>query len=60
MDVMDIVGKPVREFAKDSYRLVKRCTKPDRKGASVPPCAAVSQAAVSQAAARRRLAFAPR
>lgn len=24
--------KPVREFAKNSYRLVKRCTKPDRKG----------------------------
>ena len=33
MDVMDIAVKPVKEFAKDSYRLVKRCTKPDRKGA---------------------------
>ena len=30
---MDIAVKPVKEFAKDSYRLVKRCTKPDRKGA---------------------------
>ena len=37
MDVMDIAVKPVKEFAKDSYRLVKRCTKPDRKGASEPP-----------------------
>jgi hypothetical protein len=54
MDVMDIVGKPIKEFAKDSYRLVKRCTKPDRKGTSAPSCAAVSQAA-----ARRGLALAP-
>ena len=37
MDVMDIAVKPVKEFAKDSYRLVKRCTKPDRKGASGQP-----------------------
>ena len=37
MDVMDIAVKPVKEFAKDSYRLVKRCTKPDRKGASEHP-----------------------
>ena len=32
MDVADLVVRPVKEFAKDSYRLVKRCTKPDRKG----------------------------
>lgn len=31
MEVADIAVKPVREFAKDSIRLVKRCTKPDRK-----------------------------
>ena len=31
MEVADIAIKPVKEFAKDSYRLVKRCTKPDRK-----------------------------
>ena len=24
--------EPGRQFAKDSLRLVKRCTKPDRKG----------------------------
>jgi protein transport protein SEC61 subunit gamma-like protein len=33
MDVAEYAVKPVKEFAKDSYRLVKRCTKPDRKGA---------------------------
>jgi len=27
----DFVVKPVKEFAKNSIRLVKRCTKPDRK-----------------------------
>jgi len=26
------VIKPLKEFAKDSIRLVKRCEKPDRKG----------------------------
>ena len=31
MEVADIAVKPVRDFAKDSIRLVKRCTKPDRK-----------------------------
>ncbi|VAH08746.1 unnamed protein product [Triticum turgidum subsp. durum] len=32
MDVVDSVVDPLREFAKDSVRLVKRCHKPDRKG----------------------------
>ena len=32
MDVADVVVKPLVSFAKDSYRLVKRCTKPDWKG----------------------------
>ena len=29
--VMQLVD-PAKQFAKDSLRLVKRCTKPDRKG----------------------------
>ena len=32
MDAVDSVVDPLREFAKDSVRLVKRCHKPDRKG----------------------------
>jgi hypothetical protein len=32
MDAVDSVVDPLREFAKDSIRLVKRCHKPDRKG----------------------------
>jgi len=31
MDALLMQLEPVREFAKDSVRLVKRCTKPDRK-----------------------------
>lgn len=31
MDVGDVMVKPLKEFAKNSARLVKRCTKPDRK-----------------------------
>ncbi|KAL1819434.1 hypothetical protein ACET3Z_014303 [Daucus carota] len=31
MDAIDSVFDPLREFSKDSYRLVKRCHKPDRK-----------------------------
>ena len=31
MDAVDSVVDPLREFAKDSVRLVKRCHKPDRK-----------------------------
>uniref|UniRef100_A0A0E0ACP5 Protein transport protein Sec61 subunit gamma n=1 Tax=Oryza glumipatula TaxID=40148 RepID=A0A0E0ACP5_9ORYZ len=31
MDAIDSVVDPLREFAKDSVRLVKRCHKPDRK-----------------------------
>ncbi|KAG0473980.1 hypothetical protein HPP92_015837 [Vanilla planifolia] len=31
MDALDSVVDPLREFAKDSVRLVKRCHKPDRK-----------------------------
>jgi len=32
-EAIDYVKKPVVEFIKDSWRLVKRCTKPDRHGA---------------------------
>ncbi|KAE9467577.1 hypothetical protein C3L33_00524, partial [Rhododendron williamsianum] len=32
MDALDSVIDPLREFAKDSTRLVKRCHKPDQKG----------------------------
>lgn len=32
MDAIDNVFDPLRDFAKDSARLVKRCHKPDRKG----------------------------
>ncbi|CAA6667145.1 unnamed protein product [Spirodela intermedia] len=31
MDAVDSAVDPLREFAKDSVRLVKRCHKPDRK-----------------------------
>jgi len=30
---MDTVVNPLKDFAKNSVRLVKRCTKPDRRGA---------------------------
>eukprot|EP00619_Florenciella_sp_RCC1007_P011842 CAMPEP_0205926844 /NCGR_PEP_ID=MMETSP1325-20131115/21325_1 /ASSEMBLY_ACC=CAM_ASM_000708 /TAXON_ID=236786 /ORGANISM="Florenciella sp., Strain RCC1007" /LENGTH=70 /DNA_ID=CAMNT_0053295623 /DNA_START=14 /DNA_END=226 /DNA_ORIENTATION=+ len=30
-DINTLVIDPLREFAKDSIRLVKKCTKPDRK-----------------------------
>jgi len=30
MESVDFVVKPVTEFARDSVRLIKRCTKPDR------------------------------
>ena len=32
MDQIVNALEPCKEFAKDSMRLVKRCTKPDRKG----------------------------
>lgn len=35
MDALDAVFDPLRDFAKDSVRLVKRCHKPDRKGTFV-------------------------
>ncbi|KAF3430684.1 hypothetical protein E2986_12229 [Frieseomelitta varia] len=32
MDQVKKLTEPGRQFAKDSIRLIKRCTKPDRKG----------------------------
>ena len=32
MDQITNALQPCKQFAKDSMRLVKRCTKPDRKG----------------------------
>lgn len=37
MDALDSVVDPLREFSKDSIRLVKRCHKPDRKGNNLFP-----------------------
>jgi protein transport protein SEC61 subunit gamma-like protein len=31
MEVADFAYKPVKEFAKDSIRLIRKCTKPDKK-----------------------------
>ena len=31
MEVADVVAKPMRDFAKDSVRFVKKCTKPDAR-----------------------------
>ena len=31
-EAIDYVKKPAMEFLRDSWRLVKRCTKPDRTG----------------------------
>jgi protein transport protein SEC61 subunit gamma-like protein len=36
---MDTVVNPLKDFAKNSVRLVKRCTKPDRRGADASPVA---------------------
>ena len=35
MDQIAQYVEPMRQFSKDSIRLVKRCTKPDRKGNNV-------------------------
>lgn len=51
MDVGDIVVKPLKDFAKNSARLVKRCTKPDRKGGLGPR--------IPAAAARPQIASPP-
>lgn len=35
-DVNTLVFQPLQQFVKNSVHLVKKCTKPDRKGASLP------------------------
>lgn len=42
MDLAQDYVKPLKEFAKDSIRLVKRCTKPDLKGSPPLPRALIS------------------
>ena len=32
-EAIDYIKKPTQEFVSESWRLVKRCTKPDRAGA---------------------------
>lgn len=32
MDKLEFVTDPLEQFAKDSVRLVNKCTKPDRRG----------------------------
>ena len=32
-DAINYIKKPTEDFLRDSWRLVKRCTKPDRNGA---------------------------
>ncbi|VAI92799.1 unnamed protein product [Triticum turgidum subsp. durum] len=49
MDAVDSVVDPLREFAKDSVRLVKRCHKPDRKGFSLRACAEFTKVAARTA-----------
>ena len=38
-EAIEYVKKPAMEFIRDSWRLVKRCTKPDRNGALLPDAA---------------------
>ena len=35
MDQIQQITEPCKQFMKDSFRLVKKCTKPDRKGNSL-------------------------
>lgn len=37
MDQIQQAIEPCKEFCKDSVRLVKKCTKPDRKGSLFVP-----------------------
>lgn len=34
MDAINYAVKPLKEFAKDSIRLINKCSKPDKKGFS--------------------------
>ena len=37
MDVFEAMLKPMKEFSKNSYRLVNKCRKPDARGAAPRP-----------------------
>ncbi|VAH06260.1 unnamed protein product [Triticum turgidum subsp. durum] len=52
MDAIDSVVDPLREFAKDSVRLVKRCHKPDRKDLTL-----IGRAEFTKVAARMVIGF---
>ncbi|KAM3297603.1 hypothetical protein ACQJBY_039494 [Aegilops geniculata] len=52
MDAVDSVVDPLREFAKDSVRLVKRCHKPDRKDLTL-----IWRAEFTKVAARTAIGF---
>ena len=45
MDVINSVREPMVDFAKESARLVKKCSKPDRKGACRAGCLLLRRAA---------------
>ncbi|EMS59261.1 Protein transport protein Sec61 subunit gamma [Triticum urartu] len=52
MDTVDSMVDPLRKFAKDSVRLVKRCHKPDRKDLAL-----IWRAEFTKAAARTAIGF---
>ncbi|VAI90731.1 unnamed protein product [Triticum turgidum subsp. durum] len=52
MDAVDSVVDPLREFAKDSVRLVKRCHKPDHKDLTL-----IRRAEFTKVAARTAVGF---
>ncbi len=49
MDLGEFVVKPLKDFSKNSIRLVKRCTKPDQKGERGIGCEVSCGAARSRA-----------
>ena len=40
-DAINYIKKPTEDFLRDSWRLVKRCTKPDRNGAPAQSAARI-------------------
>ncbi|VAH39692.1 unnamed protein product [Triticum turgidum subsp. durum] len=52
MDAVDSMVDPLREFAKDSVRLVKRCHKPDSKDLTL-----IRHAEFTKVAARAAIRF---
>ncbi len=61
MEHVQAVIEPGKKFAKDSIRLVKKCTKPDRKGSfPIPPPSVMPDLTMAQpyAAEYQKIAFA--